>query len=94
MTTYFVRTENNETIIDIEAMEDDISCTVDIEMYTVHLFSLSPLLYAAWMQNIAETQEIRGFYHENNQEKLSPPQLAEKWCRKLAEKWDLIWTVD
>jgi hypothetical protein len=94
MTIHFLRDEENKTIVDIEAMDDDIRCAVDVEKYTVFLLNLNPLDYRAWMKDVSLIQEIRGYYHEGNEEGLSSDEFAAKWCEEFSRKWKLRYVVD
>lgn len=94
MSTHFLRNSGGETIVDIEAMEDDIRCSIDIGQYTIFLLNLHPLSYNEWTTDISALQEIRGYYHENNEENFTSSELAESACKLLADKWNLYYIVD
>lgn len=93
---HYLRNKNNETIVDIEAMKNDISCTIGVLNYSMFLLNTIPAeKRLEFALDIDFISEIRGEWfetkhpHENTTDK-----LAEKRCKQLSEKWNLYYVVD
>jgi hypothetical protein len=96
---HFLRHGDNQTIVDLEAWKEDMSCVVNIREYTAFLNTLSPhdyYLRYAWMEDMFAIQEIREEYWGNykNNKRYTPDEYAEKRCRELAKKWELAYVTD
>jgi hypothetical protein len=90
---HFLRNKNNQTIVDIEVMENDVSCVVDIETYSYHLFELDESFRIEFIQDIADIQNIRDVYFETNHN-FTPDELSKHRCTALSKKWGLYYVVD
>lgn len=98
MSTYFVRTIDNRTIVDIEATKDDVHCAIDIFYYTRELFRQMACSFDTgknFIDNIERASEIRGEYFEQvGDNKLSAAELAKIICMKIADEHDLMFVED
>jgi predicted lipase len=92
---HFLRDKGNKTIVDIEAMDKDISCSINIFNYSTFLLNIPVGKRLIFASDIDAISEIRGEWfetkhpHENTTDK-----LAEKRCKQLSEKWNLRYVVD
>ena len=92
--THYLRDKNGDTIVDIEALKDDIHCVVNIEAFSAKLLSLpinksiTPIPSWAiserclhrdqWIQDMDAMQEIRGGYWETDANTTETPDQYAK----------------
>lgn len=98
MTTHYLRlkTDSADTLVDLEATKDDLSCQVCIPAYSVLLLS-HPDRAAEVIADFESIQEIRGAYWEGPQGRMTgetPNQIAERCLKELAVKYDLWYITD
>ncbi len=91
---HFLRDKNNHTVVDIEAMPEDIRCVVVIERFAEKLLSLSSSLRPLFIADMQLIQEIRGYYHEKNTWNETPDVIARNWLIPVAQRWDLVYVTD
>lgn len=102
---HFIRNENNDTIVDVDATEDDIHVVVLILGYTRLLLdrfvTTSRLVtprarhsQTELVNDFASLQELRAEYFETNYDKETTDELAERRLREIAEKYGLGYVTD
>ena len=99
--THYLRNSANETIVDVEATRDDLSCVVCIDTYSRMLLSLPEDRREQFIEDMNSTQEIRGYYFE----RVIVPGLCKNtakgidgfvhgFLRCIADSWDLAYVTD
>tara|TARA_Y100000310_G_scaffold332064_2_gene406896 strand:- start:457 stop:762 length:306 start_codon:yes stop_codon:yes gene_type:complete len=99
---HFIRDKDNNTIVDCEAMKDDMSCQVNIYNFYLFLMDYSTNHYPVWpidrldeaARDFDNVQEIRGLYWERNELNETPDEMAARVLKELAEKYDLYYVTD
>lgn len=98
--TYFIRTKDNKTIIDIDFFKnetiDDVSSVVDLIGYTETLLSLPKEKLHLFCFDMSQLQEIRGIWFEGfvNKYKDGIKNFAKEFMLMMCEKWDLCFVED
>ncbi len=97
---YFLRNEQNRTIIECSVYNDDLSSSVDILEYTkklLEIYTQSNFNANEFANDISELSEIRGAWFEKEMEfgnSKSIDDFVKKTFIKVAEKWNLRYVTD
>ena len=93
---HFVRDSKNNTIIDCEALKDDLHCSIDIRFYTMFLLSLEKDKQLQFMGDVDAISEIRGAYFEdyNYCKKIPIDTFVKDILKYFAKKWGLYYVED
>ncbi len=89
---HFIRNKN-KTIVDIESLDNEIYCFVDIKQYSLYLLSLKDSDKTMFVQDISDLQEIGRCFLNIEREKTSYT-LARDWCERICKKWALEYVED
>ncbi len=94
--THFLRTNNNETVVDIETTDDDIRTVIDIKEYSKLLLSLdSSSCVDNCINDFSQLQDIRGLWFEMvNVMNITPQKFVEQVLRNYAAIYGLFYIVD
>ena len=94
---HFLRNEKNRTIIECDVYSDDLRASTSIPEYTAYLLGLGAEDALDFMSDIAQLDEIRGWWWERASEFekwYSIDSFDEEKFSEIANKWDLSYVVD
>lgn len=91
---HFIRTKNNNTIIDVESTKDDLQVVICIKEYSKYLLSLPSDKQASFISHVDSISEMRGTYFESNINNYSSSKMAEIILKEFAKQWGLYYVED
>lgn len=97
---YFLRNEQNRTIIECTVYTDDLSASVDVLEYTkklLEIYTQSNFNANEFANDISNLSEIRGTWFEYEMDfgdSKSIDDFVKKSFIKVAEKWNLKYVTD
>ena len=92
---HFLREWNNRTLIECETYEKDLSASVYLENYSLHLTSkIGPLDQKEFITDFEQLNEIRGAWWEGEHEGQTIKEFVAEIFIKIAKKWNLNYVSD
>lgn len=84
---HFLRSADNNTIVDIETTDDDLHCVIDIREYS-RLLKWNHHLWHTIVEYFSMIQEIRGLYLEGvgNRDKYTPAEFVKLVLTNVPEE--------
>lgn len=91
--TYFLRNNNNQTIVDVEVTDADLHVVIDVATYSK--FLLDNYYRADIITDFSALQELRGDWFEIERDKgVSIKKFAESRLKEIGRKYGLYFVVD
>jgi len=92
--TYYLKNKNNRNIADLEVSDEDISCYIDINLYTSYLLSLDDYSRAMFTKEINQLNDIRSAYFETNYNNKTTHQIVLDHIQNICDIFGLHHTSD
>ena len=90
--THFLRTKNNDTVVEVDELDQDFSVTVDIEHYSKVLLGFDKGYQNEFIEDISFLQELRGCWFEVIQPN-NPHKTMREFIKDSLEFSGKIWSL-